>query len=261
MWAGNVPSDATHDELWRFFNSSPSPSSSSSSLRSRTNAGEPAAFGSIYGGVSSIHLISRSNCAFVNFESEGHLHAAISHFNGHQLRPNDPRCPRLVCRIRAREDDLKAGVGGQRGAGIHVRHVKDLRQKQKETKARSATSPETSSSEAPLSSPEDPSQMMGALSLSGDEEGAHTRRFRKPAPHSSSSGSYASTNSSLLTQYFPKRYFILKSLGQVSHGVPAISPSLQHSCALRAISGPLLVGNGFSTFACSVSIFRLLFHP
>lgn len=211
MWAGNVPADATHDELWRFCNSSPSPVSSSSS---RSAASDAPSLGSIYGGVSSIHLISRSNCAFVNFESEGHLSAAIAHFNGLPLRPHDPRCPRLVCRVRAREDDLRAGVGGQRGAGVHVRYVKE--QKQKQRQARATTSPDVSSSEPPSSSAEEPAQMMASLSLSSDEEGPHARRFRKPQPHSSSSGSYASTNSSLLSQYFPKRYFILKSLTQVS---------------------------------------------
>ncbi|KAI9058235.1 hypothetical protein FKP32DRAFT_1581944 [Trametes sanguinea] len=224
MWTGNVPSDATHDELWRFFNSPPSPGSGSSvgptstqsapagPLGSSTTASTSSSSDSLYGGVSSIFLISRSNCAFVNFQSEAHLEAAIRHFNGLPLRPNDPRCPRLVCRVRAREDDLKAGVGGQRGVGIHVRWVRDKKEREREAARRRSTS----SSEhvtTPSSSPTDPAHMMGSLSLSSDEEGAHGRR-RKPEPHSSSSGSYASTNSSILTAYFPKRYFILKSLTQ-----------------------------------------------
>ena len=144
MWAGNVPSDATHDELWRFFNSPPSPGSGSSvsagaqSAGARSTQSAPAgpigsssivtatpestgslpatAADSVHGGVSSIFLIARSNCAFVNFSSETHLLAAVQHFNGVPLRPGDPRCPRLVCRARGREDNLKAGVGGQRGA-------------------------------------------------------------------------------------------------------------------------------------------------
>lgn len=239
MWAGNVPSDATHDELWRFFHRNPFAGSS----RPRSNpGGDASSSGSFYSGVSSIHLITRSNCAFVNFENEDRLRAAIARFDGRQLRPTDPRCPRLVCRIRAREDDLRAGVGGQRGAGIHIRHIKDQKQRQKEARTRAATSPETSFSEAPLSTSEDPSQMMAALSLSSDEEGPHAGRYRKPAQHSSSSGSYASTNSSLLTQYFPKRYFILKSLTQVSQQISAISPLLYRSCASRANYGPPLVG-------------------
>lgn len=213
MWAGNVPSDATHDELWRFFNRTPLPSPVSPLLSSASDAASQA---SAHGGVSSIHLISRSNCAFVNFETEAHLQAAIRHFNGLPLRAGDPRCPRLVCRIRAREDDLKAGVGGQRGAGLHSRYVKELRQRQ--ARARAATMPESGSGPPSSSSPEDPSHMMAGLSLSSDEEGPHANRFKQ---HSNSSGSYASTNSSLLTQYFPKRYFILKSLTQVRMGTSA----------------------------------------
>ena len=247
MWAGNVPSDATHDELWRFFNRSPSPFPSAGSTRSRSSAGDAAPPGPTHGGVSSIHLISRSNCAFVNFESEAHLQAAIAHFNGQQLRASDPRCPRLVCRIRGRDDDLRAGVGIQRHTGIHVRYVKE--QKQKQARARAMTSPETSSSEALVSSPEDPSQRLAGLSLSSDEEGPHARGFKKPAQHSSSSGSFASTNSSMLAQYFPKRYFILKSLTQVSERAGQVmlpprtsfSPLVPHMCA-RAIYSPVLLG-------------------
>ncbi|KAI0631960.1 YT521-B-like domain-containing protein [Trametes polyzona] len=223
MWTGNVPSDATHDELWRFFNSPPSPGSSSSVGPTSTQSAPAGPVGStttastsssdsLFGGVSSIFLISRSNCAFVNFHSEAHLQAAIRHFNGLPLRPNDPRCPRLVCRVRAREDDLKAGVGGQRGSGIHVRWVREKKEREREAARRQSTS----SSErvtTPSSSPTDPAFMVAGLSLESDEEGGH-RRFRKPEPHSSSSGSYASTNSSILTAYFPKRYFILKSLTQ-----------------------------------------------
>ncbi|OJT15173.1 hypothetical protein TRAPUB_8277 [Trametes pubescens] len=222
MWTGNVPSDATHDELWRFFNSPPSPGSSVGPMSTQSAPAGPvgsaatgspstASTDSLYGGVSSIFLIARSNCAFVNFQSEPHLQAAIKHFNGLPLRPSDPRCPRLVCRVRAREDDLKAGVGGQRGSGIHMRWVRD-----KKERSRSARRQSTSESDritTPSSSPTDAAPMLAGLSLSSDEEGVHGRR-RKPEPHSSSSGSYASTNSGILTAYFPKRYFILKSLTQ-----------------------------------------------
>ncbi|PSS06581.1 hypothetical protein PHLCEN_2v3639 [Hermanssonia centrifuga] len=216
MWAGNVPSDATHDELWRFFNSSPSPLSSSSVRPLPLPNTSIASVDSVYGGVSSVFLIQRSNCAFINFQSEEHLQAAINHFNGQPLRVSDSRCPRLVCRVRAREDDLKAGVGGQRGSGIHVRWIKDQRQGVQE-RASATGSPEQSSSErsitTPSTSPSDAAPLMASLSLSSDDE-AHVRRIRRPMPHSSSSGSFASTNSSLLSQYFPKRYFILKSLTQ-----------------------------------------------
>ncbi|KAI0755083.1 YT521-B-like domain-containing protein [Daedaleopsis nitida] len=227
MWAGNVPADATHDELWRFFNSPPTPGSSGAQSAgahstqsapagpvSSSTTGSTASTDSVYGGVSSIFLIARSNCAFVNFQSEIHLHAAIRHFNGVPLRAGDPRCPRLVCRVRGREDDLKAGVGGQRGSGIHVRWVKDKKEREREAARRRSASMSSEQVTTPSSSPTDAAGMMAVMSLSSDEDAAHGRRVRKPEPHSSSSGSYASTNSSILTTYFPKRYFILKSLTQ-----------------------------------------------
>lgn len=228
MWAGNVPSDATHDELWWFFNSPPTSGSSSNTQSAQSTQSTPtspvgssttgsaASTESVYGGVSSIFLISRSNCAFINFQTDTHLHAAIRHFNGVPLRSSDLRCPRLVCRVRGREDDLKAGVGGQRGAGMHVRWVKDKKMREREaTRGRSA-SMSSEQVTTPSSSPTDPVHMIAGLSLSSDEEGGQGRRVRRPEPHSSSSGSYASTNSSILTAYFPKRYFILKSLTQVN---------------------------------------------
>ncbi|CCM03681.1 uncharacterized protein FIBRA_05825 [Fibroporia radiculosa] len=212
MWIGNVPSDASHDELWRFLNQLPSPSAASPAS---SNAEDP------WGGVLSIFLISRSNCAFVNLQSEAHLQSAIRHFNGKPLRPGDPRCPRLVCRLRGREDDVKAGVGGQRGVGLHVGWIRDQREKaraQPVAKQDDLRSPAgTASSEHVTTPSSSTSEVAPALSLnlsSDDESGRRRHRFRRPAPHSSSSGSYASTNSSILTQYFPKRYFILKSLTQ-----------------------------------------------
>ena len=330
MWVGNVPSDATHDELWRFFNQSRSPGAESigsntgsvgdssgsvrvssigssgaphsvksnpvygsagmtplghhgsslslsgvshhsnplsaagaasptspvsgpSSLKSPiqssapqqidpsssdgSSAGAAASVSSqeVYGGVSSIFLIVRSNCAFVNFQTDAHLRAAIAHFNGESLRPTDPRVPKLVCRVRGKEDDLKAGVGGQRGSGIHVRYVKDLKERDRtfrgsgrgeDLRRSSISSSERFSSS---SSPGEDRPPPSIASVS-DEEAAnaimgaamaqrrvfHTRGSGKLAQrHSSSSGSFASTNSSILMQYFPKRYFILKSLTQV----------------------------------------------
>ncbi|GBE85202.1 hypothetical protein SCP_0703880 [Sparassis crispa] len=195
MWAGNVPSDATHDELWRFLNSTPPPAAPVTSTAAVASTSPPAS-----GGVRSIFLIARSNCAFVNFQSEAQLQAAIRRFNGAPLRAHDARCPRLVCRVRGREDDLRAGVGGQRGAGMHVRWIRDRKVR---AEARSREESEQSSP----SSPDDfVSGAMAGLSVSSDA----------PEPHSSSSGSgsYASTSSSMLVQYFPKRYFILKSLTQ-----------------------------------------------
>lgn len=183
MWTGNIPSNATHDELWRFFTSFPE--------------GTPDAPAN--SGVLSIFLISRSNCAFINYENEVYLKAAVEHLNGRSLRPGDPRCPKLVCRMRRTDDDLKAGVGGQRGIGMHLRWVKERKDR------------ESSLTESVPNDPSSPLPDKSSHSTSSDDDsgGRH-------GPQSlASSSSYASTNSSLLARFFPQRYFILKSLTQV----------------------------------------------
>ena len=208
MWVGNVPADATHDELWRFFNQ-PLPQPNPSEATAGT--------GDISGvsGVSSIFLISRTNCAFVNFTSEQHLNAGFSRFDGQTLRPQDPRSPRLVCRVRKESDDLRAGVGGQRGMGLHTQWVKDQKQKGREVQGQRQREPDDLA--------ESTSRLQG-LSLM-DDETQSLHGGRRATEHSNSSGSFASTSSGMLTQYFPQRYFILKSLTQVST-MPFISPSL-----------------------------------
>ena len=183
LWAGNVPSDATQDELWQFFGQLPSHD------QSQTPGTSP---------VVSVFLINRSSCAFVNYDAEAHLKEAIKHFNGKALRPDDPRCPKLVCRVRKKDDDLKAGVGGQRGMGIHLKWIKEQEAKDQAS--------------APFDLGEGPSvRTMSSLSVSSSDE-EHRRRSH---PKSNSLGSHTSTTSSVLARYFPRRYFILKSLTQV----------------------------------------------
>ncbi|KAJ7467590.1 hypothetical protein FB451DRAFT_1369282 [Mycena latifolia] len=72
MWAGNVPSDATYDELWRFFTAPPDSASTSASTSAPHHDAvqAQAARGS---GVISIFPISRSSCAFVNYETKAHV--------------------------------------------------------------------------------------------------------------------------------------------------------------------------------------------
>ena len=191
MWTGNVPSDATPDELRVYFNQPP-PSPSPSQSGSSTNP-QP-----IYGGVSSVFLIARSNCAFVNFESESQLEAAIARFHGEPIRPEDTRCPRLVCRVRKRTDDLKAGVGAQRGSSMHVKWIKEQRAMARSHGVDSkALCPAIERSSSPLNI--------------SDDDGLE----RSTSPCSSCSGSLATTNSDILSRYFPQRYFILKSLTEV----------------------------------------------
>ncbi|EIN12940.1 hypothetical protein PUNSTDRAFT_111301 [Punctularia strigosozonata HHB-11173 SS5] len=198
MWVGNVPSDTTHDELWRFFTQS----GATIPVSPGSLTGPPQLIGA---GVQSIFLIARSSCAFVNLASEAHLQAAIAYFDGRPVRPDDPRCPRLVCRVRRKEDDLKAGVGGQRGTGIHMRYVKE--QRAKDLAARALSSSDENSAEVP----DTPSTVD---SESATDPGAHHGPHPPPKHGSSGSGSFASTSSSVLSRYFPQRYFILKSLTQ-----------------------------------------------
>ncbi|KAF9493577.1 hypothetical protein BDN71DRAFT_1590974 [Pleurotus eryngii] len=114
-------------------------------------------------GVLYIFFISRSCCVFVNFNRDGHLQTGIERFNGAQLQPNDPRCPKLVCRVRRNDDDLKAGIGGQRGSGVHMRWTKE--QKKKHVDRQPA---EMSSSDDPLTNP---SEYHGQASTYSDEDG------------------------------------------------------------------------------------------
>ena len=212
MWAGNVPSDATNDELWRFFSKPQDPSDGAT----EQNAG-----------VSSIFLIARSNCAFVNFETEAHLNAAIPRFSGQKIRPDDPKCPSLVCRVRKKTDDLRAGVGGQRGVGLHMKWIQERKQKGKA---------------APKSPVDEVTRATSNLSFTSDEEGSGggdgNRSFEQSS--GSGSGSFASTTSSVLAQHFPKRYFILKSLTQVGISKHLFFPQ-------RSVSHPLPVSSTWTS--------------
>ncbi|KDE04692.1 hypothetical protein MVLG_04915 [Microbotryum lychnidis-dioicae p1A1 Lamole] len=161
MWCGNIPSDATEAELLDFF-----------AVR-----GVSAATAADLYGVESIHLIARSNCAFVNYSSEFLMQQAITRSNGVSLRPNDRRCKPLVCRRRMREDDAKSGVGAQRGAGLHLSYI-------------------------------------AAQALDLGKKGVRTTNDSRAIDEESgdSSGdSTASTRSSFFSEYFPKRFFVLKA--------------------------------------------------
>ncbi|KAJ7214105.1 YT521-B-like domain-containing protein [Mycena pura] len=216
MWVGNVPSDAGHDEMWRFFSQPPDGDGGGGGSSSSSSVGAGDGAGSVLegsSGVLSIFLISRSSCAFVNYETDAHLQAAISRFNGVPLRP-DPRCARLVCRVRRKDDDLRAGVGAQRGMGMHMRWVKANSKAQR--RADSASPPSVSDPGTPSSSSDAAHSLppsVSALSLgSSDDEARPPRPPPRPQAGSSSSDSLASTNSSFLRLHFPQRFFILKSL-------------------------------------------------
>lgn len=201
LWVGNVPSDATHAELWRFFTTRsppgiPPPGSEEEKEAEQAEALFPPEEGRPrpnYNdvGIESIHLISRSNCCFVNMASKRHLDHAIRVCNGLSLRPGDPRCKNLVCRVRKKEDDAKTGVGAQRGKGIHQQWAAD------QEKRRQAEDGAALAGEEP-----------GTDSREGDESRPAIRQ--KSSASTTHSNSTSSTTSSFLTRTFPKRYFILK---------------------------------------------------
>ncbi|KAH9807722.1 YT521-B-like domain-containing protein, partial [Melampsora americana] len=176
LWVGNVPNDASHEELWKFF-SGPQ----SSSLHPNQSAS----------GVESIHLISRSNCAFVNYISQAHLQHAISICNGKTLRPFDPRSKPLVCRVRNPEDNVKSGVGAQRIGGMHRTWIRQTH-----------SSPIHQDQKNHQSSPR---------SAINDEQCKRTSSTSTFNSNKTNSTGTASTTSSFLSKHFPRRYFILKS--------------------------------------------------
>lgn len=202
MWVGNVPGDATHDELWRFIKY---PAPAVSPGPEHNNGLEDS-------GAMSIFLISRSSCAFVNYQSEEHLNCAIAHFNETKLRPHDRRCPRLVCRARRKEDDLRTGVGAQRGMGVHTQYVKNKLQNDNES-----TAEKTAFSKGRRSNLSTISDLPLASSVPKDEESLEldTAEGTSPKVSTQSPSSFTSSTSSFLVRHFPKRFFILKSLTQV----------------------------------------------
>lgn len=202
MWVGNVPANVTHEEMWKFFNA-PLDLPGQSSI-----------------GVTSIFLITRSSCAFVNLKSSEDLDLAIAYFNGKSLRPWDPRCPKLVCRVRKTDDDLRSGVGAQRGAGMHTRYVKAMRGKENVDVAAAADMPLSPVPASPAVC-EPPPEGEGRRRESivnnlpaGISPAAFAAWQKERSQSGTNSHSFASTNSSFLIRNFPKRYFILKSLTQ-----------------------------------------------
>ncbi|WWC88422.1 uncharacterized protein L201_003333 [Kwoniella dendrophila CBS 6074] len=188
-----IPSNTSHEELWRYFNNTVP-------LINPDTDNEP------WRGPSSIFLISRSSCAFVNLSSQTDLDRAVAFFNGKSLRPWDPRCPRMLCRIRRKDDDLRSGVGAQRGTGMHRAWVKEQAPKLPRQISDASVSSATSGANSVPPSPailEHPPEGEGRRRESVIKEGVVHGKHQ-------SSGSFASTNSSFLTKNFPRRVFILK---------------------------------------------------
>lgn len=201
LWVGNVPSDATHAEMWTFFTSRPAPR-----VEDLDNLGAPVSESDLdSNGVKSIHLITRTNCCFVNYASQRHLDFALSVCHGAPLRPRDPRSKELVCRIRHKEDSSRSGVGAQRSAGIHKSWVADHEQyrRQQEVEEQEKINSIEREAEEEVASTLSPMQ-------SGSESTPLARAYHREKS-SSTDRSTNSTSSSFLARYFAKRYFILKS--------------------------------------------------
>ncbi len=209
LWCGNVPQDATVEELWEAF-SRLTPDEYRNWIASpegQEQGGELAEPDVEGHGVLSIFIISRSNCAFINYASPAHLDRAVKYYHGKQVRPHDPRCPKLVCRVRKKDDEAQAGVAGQRGRGIHVAWLRQQRELERsQTVTSSEPNPDATLSDAVTSSE--------PLSPTAKESSAVAAGLASAGSYSSSgSTSYASTNSSLFRHpAFRQRFFILKSL-------------------------------------------------
>lgn len=110
----------------------------------------------------------------------------------------------MVCRVRKKDDDLRAGVGAQRGTGMHKEWIK----------AQGGTEPPPDNDDSVPPSP-------AVQEPIPDGEGRRRESVVDHAPNHAqkSSASLASTNSSFLVKHFPKRVFILKSLTTVSREV------------------------------------------
>lgn len=101
MWVGNVPGDATTEELEAFFQRvPPAASEDRASTEVGSSVPSPRSHASTFSeterrkiedergaDVASVFLISRSNCAFVNYASEEALNRGVERCNGKPLRP------------------------------------------------------------------------------------------------------------------------------------------------------------------------------
>jgi hypothetical protein len=119
---------------------------------------------------------------------------------------------------------LMAGVGAQRGSGMHIKWVKEQRARVRREQADKVGSPKG------MVRPPSP------LSVSSDDSREIGEGHILTRPNLSRSPSIASTNSDILTRYFPQRYFILKSLAQV--GSPLLIPQLSITHTLAVRPGP-----------------------
>ncbi|GAA5942074.1 hypothetical protein JCM10213_003793 [Rhodosporidiobolus nylandii] len=198
LWVGNVPSDASHAELWQFFQERPTPAQAGITESSAGAAAKGVDTESV--GVDSIHLITRSNCAFVNYISPLHLQHAISVSNGVSLRPGDIRCKAFLCRERKVDDDVRSGVGAQRVGGIHRSYIREQRERMAESQRAVAAAAAAAAA-----------QGKGEGTAGEGQQALRRRQSTVSSVSQGTSIGSGSTTSSFLSKHFERRYFILKS--------------------------------------------------
>ena len=98
---------------------------------------------------------------------------------------------------------MLAGVGSQRGSGIHIKWVKEQKDKIQHEQADT------------VGSPKDIASQSSPLSVSIDDSRRIAEGYVFTHSNLSHPASIASTNSDILTRSFPQRYFIIKSLTKV----------------------------------------------
>jgi len=119
----------------------------------------------------------------------------------------------MVCRVRKKDDDLRAGVGAQRGTGMHREWIKTKDDQPPPPPLSTGLTAGEGLRSAGSAEPPSPA----VLEEVPEGEGRRRESIAEvvDARHASTN-SMASTNSSFLVRHFPKRYFILKSLTTVS---------------------------------------------
>lgn len=207
MWVGNVPHDATQEEATDFFNSLSSQSLRVSSSAFRTTS--TSSLTSDQPGIESIFLILQSHCAFVNYASESHLQQALAYFNGRPFRPGGVK---LVCRVRRKAEEIKSGVGGQRGLGLHKKWV-EQHVRQPDSPATTATIPKFQDSPAIITA--SPASRSAHYKDALDRYASHLSHTPPADSEGGASSPSVSTTSTLLATYFPVRYFVLKAMTKV----------------------------------------------
>lgn len=120
MWIGNVPSDATEQEIRNFI--------VAAVLYPYTLANAPH---SAYAALpTSVHVMAYTHCAFANFQNDIALTHAIAACSWKSLRPWElPYLPKLICKVGTLQEELTSGVNVQRHSRMHVNWVRKMKQK------------------------------------------------------------------------------------------------------------------------------------